>query len=508
MLETYNTSHKQTTNQILLISDQGIIINAESILFNNCIGKHINSLHPFFSSIIKLLSKKNKTFNFECINLEINNTTYTIDATLHCNGGKPAVFIFQDLTKQYILHQLTAQKKNETEIKSQILNYNNIQLQEKEAFRNNFIANFSHEIRMPVNTINGFVRLLENTNLEQSQRYNLNVVKNTNDKLKTMINDILDISKIETGHFSILPIRFNLIEELNTIIQIYSQKCEEKGITLKHAIDPECPKFIIADKYRLAQIINNLIGNAIKFTPAGSIELKAECITKKDDSVTILFSVKDTGIGIAAKQIDSIFKGFYQINNNITNDGTGLGLEITKKLVLALNGEITVESKLGEGSTFLVTLNFKIAKNQKENKKIKKISEETSKNDFKILLAEPYKKDQVKILKIIDKLKNCDVVVVDNGDKVIEELYKSKFNLVILNIKLPSMDGIDTAKHIRHSELELFNKIPITIISNKPSKEEERYCKEHKINSYIGKPFDKKEVIRKIKYIQQKKQAK
>ncbi|WP_290700744.1 ATP-binding protein [Lacinutrix sp.] len=502
MLDSYDNSFKETTNQILLISDKAIIIDTESLLFKDCIGKHIKSLHPFFNSIVDLLPKKNETFNFDCVNLELDNCTYTIDAILHNNGlNEPSVFIFQELTKQYVLYQKAAQRKNLAEIKSQLLDYNNVNLLEKEAFKNSFIANFSHEIKMPVSTINGFVTLLENTNLEQSQRYNLNVIKNTNDKLKTMINDIIDISKIETGRFNILPIRYNILEELNIIIEIYSQKCKEKGLTLNYTIDPECPKYIIADKYRLAQIVNNLIGNAIKFTPSGTIELTANCITKNNDSATLQFSVKDTGVGIDSTQIDSIFNGFYQISNNIINNGNGLGLAITKELVQALDGEINVESKIGEGSTFSVTLNFKIAPNQEEDKVVTKTSKITANNDIKILLAEPLKSNQAKLVEIISKIKNSDIVVVENGDQVVEELHKTAFNLVILNIKMPIMDGLHTARFIRQSDFKLINKIPIVIVSNNPTAAEEHHCKQKRINSYIGKPFNQDEIIRKLKYI-------
>jgi signal transduction histidine kinase/CheY-like chemotaxis protein len=508
MLKNHTIPYKETTNQILIISDEGIIIDAQSILFKNCIGESINNLHPFFFSLTDLLSKKNKTFNFECINIDLDGINYTIDAVLHTNNEKkPSVFVFQELTKQYVLYQKAAQKRNIAEIKSQLLNYNNLILQKKEAFKNNFIANFSHEIKMPLNNINGFVSLLENTNLKQDQRYNLNVIKNTNDKLKAMVNDIIDISKINIDRFTILPIRYNLLEELNIIITMYSLKCEEKGLALNYSIDDECPKYVIADKYRIAQIINNLIGNAIKFTPTGTVTLEVKSISKNDNSTTLMFSVKDTGIGIDSKQIDSIFNSFKQINNSMVNNGAGLGLAITKKLIHALDGKIAVESKIDEGSTFSVTLDFKIAPNQKEDKVITKTSSSTVNNEIKVLLAEPLNVNQEEILNIISKLKVCDVVLVENGDDVIEELYKSTYHLVILNLNLPTMDGMDTARFIRHSDYKNINKLPIVIISENPSKEEESYCKQRGINSYIGKPFNKSEVLRKLKYIIQKKQA-
>ncbi|WP_452224064.1 ATP-binding response regulator [Lacinutrix chionoecetis] len=508
MIEKYNISYKETTNQILLINDTGIIIDSESIIFQNVNNKLISDLHPFFYILIDILPEYNQVFNFECINLQIENKHYTIDATLYTHGkNEPAAFVFHELTKQYVLYQKAAQKRNEAEIKSQLLNQQNNLLEEKETFKNNFITNFSHEIRMPVNTINGFSMLLENTNLEQKQRYNLNIIKDTNDKLKTMINDILDISKIETDQFSIYNMRFNLHEELNILAKIFGKKCEKKHLNFNFNLDTECPKYVVGDKYRLTQIANNLIGNAIKFTQIGTVNLSVSCVTKNNEKATLLLSVEDTGIGIENEQINSIFNGFYQVNNSIDNDGFGLGLAITKKLVYALNGKIELKSEYGKGSTFKVTLDFDIANNQKDTQPTQQHVLEDANQNYKILLAEPLEKNQIEFLNIISKLKNIGVTIVDSGDHVIQKLHQSPFDLVILNLKLPTMDGLDTARYIRHSNLEHFNNIPIVVISENPSKEEEHYCKERRINSYIGKPFNKEEILRKIKYIQQKKQA-
>jgi len=505
MLEDYSNSYKQTTNQILLISDKGIIIAAETLLFKNCVGKPITSLHPFFSSLQPLLTKHNKTFSFECINIKLDKNTYTIDGILNTNTkNKPSVFVFQELTKQYVLFHKATQIKNVSDINAQVLNYSNTALKEREGFKNNFIANFSHEIKMPVNTIYGFASLLETTNLDAIQHSNLNIIKNTNDKLKAMINDIIDISKIETGRFSILKTRYNLLEEINIIIEIYTQKCKEKGLTLNATIDPECPKYVIADKYRLAQIINNLLGNAIKFTPSGTIDFSVKTMPGTNDCAKLEFSIKDTGIGIDSTQIDAIFNGFHQIGNDLSNSGAGLGLAITKNLVQALNGNITVESKIGAGSTFMVTLDFKIATNQNDDKIITKTSKTTIGNPIKILLAEPIHSNQEKLLEIITKLKHTDVVIVENGDEVIEELYKSAFALVILNIKLPTMNGLETARYIRALEIDSISRTPIIITSNAPSKEEENYCKGRGINSYVGKPYNKPELLRKLKYFTKK----
>ncbi|WP_299884753.1 ATP-binding protein [uncultured Lacinutrix sp.] len=506
MLTNYNFFHKKQTNQILLINKQGIIIDSESDLFIDSKGKHLSDLHPFFDTIIPLLNTTNKQYNFDCINLTIGKNTRTVDGILNTED-EHAVFVFQDLTEQYILYQKVAQLRNEAEIKSQLYYHINYLLKEKEAFKDDFIANFTHAIRMPVNTISGFTALLEDSNLEQSQRYNLNIIKNTNEKLRVMINEILDISKIESGHFTINSIRYNLLNEFDEIISIYTKKCEKKGLKLNYKIDEKCPKYVIADKYRLAQIASNLIGNAIKFTEQGSIDLNVVCKTLTKDKATIQFSITDTGIGIEQDQLEVIYKSFYQVSNKIRNDGSGLGLAIVKELVNALDGTIEVNSTLGEGTTFTVTLDFEIDKNQKEDKHITKTNKTTANYEFKILLAEPSKRDQAIFLESVSKSKKFDVVIVETGDDVVEELHKQPFDIAIFNLKLPTMDGLDTARYIRHSDFENFKQIPIMILSKHPSKEEEQYCKQRRINSYLGKPYDKDVLLRKIKYLIKKKQA-
>lgn len=508
MLKDYNTSYKESTNQILIVDKNGLVIDCDSQLFENSKGKKLNNLHPFFISITNLLNTPNKTYNFECINLKLNNLNHSVDLTLHTNKkNENAVIVIQNLTTQYIRYQKVAQNRNEAEIKSQVLDFNNKLLLEKEAFKDNFIANFSHQIKLPLISIDGFVTQLEESNLEQNQRYNLKIIKSTNGRLKTMINDILDISKIEANHFKAYKIRYNLIQELNILAEIYSKKCEEKGLKFVINIDKNCPKYVIADKFRLAQIASNLIGNAIKFTTNGNVTIDVKTIKQNKNKATILFTITDTGIGIEKNHLENIYKSFYQINNNINNDGSGLGLAITKNLIKALNGTINIKSKPEIGTTAKVTLDFKIADNQENEKSKTNIKNTATSNAPKILIAEPLQKEQDLLVKHLTAKQLFNVDVVETGDAVIEALHSKIYDTVILNIKLPTMDGLDTARYIRHSDFSHFNNIPIIIISSKPSTQEEQYCKNKKINSYIGRPYNKAELLRKVKYNVKKKQA-
>ena len=489
MLNEYNTSYRDAVNQIIVINKTGTILDSSSTIFTKIKGKHISDLHPFFETLTALLINDNTTHKFSCINLNINANNYIIDFALKTfKDDDNSVLIFQDLTKQYSAYQKVAQLRNESKIQSEVLAYKNELLEKREVFKNNFIANFSHEIRMPTNTISGSTILLESSNLSQSQLYNLKVIKSSNEKLKYMINDILDLSKIETGYLSVVENELSLIEELETIIDVYTKKCDYKGLTLETEIDKKCPEYVISDKFRLAQIASNLIGNAIKFTNSGSISLKVKLVSKTKNIAKIEFTVKDTGIGIEKNKIDFIFDSFYQINNKQANKGAGLGLAIVKRLAEALNGTVNVTSALGKGSIFTVVLPLKIAQTQERTPMA--LQPKTKKTyDYRVLVGETIKKDQIAISKLLNDTEIYDCVIVDNGDDVINQLHKYKFDIVLLNLRLPKMDGYDVTRYIRFSEFIQFSKIPIIALTDTPSKKEEISCLEKQMNGYISKPY-------------------
>jgi signal transduction histidine kinase/CheY-like chemotaxis protein len=507
MLNQYSTTYRDSVSQIIVINKAGTILDNDTTIFNAINGTHISVLHPFFETITALLTNDNTTHKFNCVNLNINSRNYIVDLSLKTfKEDDNSVLILSDLTKQYNAYQKVAQLRNESEIQSEILAHKNELLKKKEVFKNNFIANFSHEIRMPINTISGSTILLESSNLSQSQLYNLKVIQSTNEKLKYMINDILDLSKIETGFLSILENEINLIDELQTIIDIYAKKCEYKGLTLETEIDRKCPKYVISDKFRLAQVSGNLIGNAIKFTNSGSVSLKVKVISKTKKIAKLEFTVEDTGIGIEKDKIDFIFDSFYQINNKQANKGAGLGLAIVKRLAEALGGTINVTSELDKGSIFTVVLPFKIAQNQvKDSISLQSKTKKTY--DYRVLVGETIKKDQIAISKLLNNSGIYDCVIVDNGDDVINQLHKSKFDIVLLNLRLPKMDGFDIARYIRFSEFIQFSEIPIIAMTDRPNKKEEANCLEKQMNGYIGKPFTDTTVLDVIKNSIQKKRT-
>nr|MBP7400793.1 ATPase [Chitinophagales bacterium] len=274
-------------------------------------------------------------------------------------------FIIYFFTQRRITQSSRIQKwlREKVKEKTKELEEEKERAENSEKAKEQFLANMSHEIRTPLNAIVGLTRLLLEKEPKQDQLKYLNSIKHSSDNLLVIINDILDLSKIEAGKINFEKIDFNIKEELETVVTTFRLNAEEKSIHLDYEIDDNVPAIIIGDPYRLNQIIMNLTSNAIKFTEKGGITIRVSSIDKSEDEVTLQFNVIDTGIGIAANKLNYIFNIFTQETSSTTRrfGGTGLGLSISKRLVELQNGNINVTSELGKGSDFSFTLHFGIS---------------------------------------------------------------------------------------------------------------------------------------------------
>ena len=355
-----------------------------------------------------------------------------------------------------------------------------------------FLASMSHEIRTPLNGIIGMISLLKTTTLNTEQQDILSIINTSGDFLLNIVNDILDFSKIESGEVILEARNLNLYKLLEDIIKLFSFKSSEKSISLVLKIDPKVPQFIIGDQIRLKQILTNLVGNAIKFTHQGMVTLKVDLLDSSADRVNLSFAISDTGIGMTQNEIKQIFTYFRQAEISTTRKygGSGLGLAICKNLCALMGGSIRVESTPNVGSTFFVSLPFDIGEVIKEVDTSQAAL--PSNFDFSrltILLAEDNLINQKVASMTLSRI-GCHYEIVNNGIEAVEAFKRSKWDIILMDIQMPEMDGIEATRIIREEERK--NKVVSSFVAAMTADampETREKCMDAGMNSFISKPF-------------------
>ncbi len=364
-----------------------------------------------------------------------------------------------------------------------------------------FLSNMSHEIRTPMNAIIGFTKVLLKTDLSIKQAEYLNAIKMSGDALIVLINDILDLAKVDAGKMTFEQNPFKLKASIASMLHLFEPKIEEKNLKLIKEYDKRIPDVLLGDPVRLHQIILNLVSNAVKFTSEGSITVSVNLLSEDEDKVKIQFSVKDTGIGIKPEKINGIFENFQQASSGTSRiyGGTGLGLAIVKQLIVPQGGSVSVASTLNEGSDFSFILDFQKT-NATNTTDIEIMEQDTAKKNIRVLVVEDIALNQLLMKTLLDDF-GFERDIASNGKIAIEKLAQNQYDIILMDLQMPEMNGFQATDHIRNV-LKL--DIPIIALTADVTTVDLAKCKAVGMNDYIAKPVDERLLYSKIMALFQK----
>jgi PAS domain S-box-containing protein len=358
-----------------------------------------------------------------------------------------------------------------------------------------FLSNMSHEIRTPMNAIIGFTKVVLKTNLSDKQKEYLNAIKISGDALIVLINDILDLAKVDAGKMTFEQTPFKLAASISAMVHLFEVKIQEKNLELIKNYDHHIPDVLVGDPVRLHQIIINLISNAVKFTTEGAITVSVKLLSEDDEKVNIEFAVSDTGIGIPADKLDHIFENFQQATSGTSRlyGGTGLGLAIVKQLVEPQGGTIHVTSQVDVGSTFSFTLSFQKTKEEAETDSGFAELDAEVKN-IRVLVVEDIAINQLLMKTLLDEF-GFERDLASNGKIAIEKLQTQRYDIILMDLQMPEMNGFDATDYIRN---KMNLKTPIIALTADVTTVDLAKCKAVGMNDYIAKPVDERILYSKI----------
>ena len=402
------------------------------------------------------------------------------------DGTEPYIIGFsQDITERIKIEKELRKNKKDTEEAARAKEF--------------FLANMSHEIRTPLSGLLGIANLLSKTPLNEQQTKYTNLINSSANSLLSIVNDIIDIEKIASGKFDLEHVPFKLEEKVMATVQSFQFKAEEKNVTLSFKSNVADDLVVIGDPSRLGQILNNLLSNALKFTNAGGIYLSVYYYLNDAKSTTLEFEVTDTGIGIKSEKLSDIFNPFVQATADTSRKfgGTGLGLSICKELIEMHGGSISVKSALNVGTTFTFLIPYakgNVGMLKKENSII---PDYKSLQDFRVLVAEDWELNQFLVQYIFESW-GCRVTMVNNGKEALDMAKSKEFDLVLMDIHMPEMDGITATKKIRKLGDNDKASVPIIALTANALKTDHLHYLEAGMNDCVTKPYTEEKLFRVI----------
>jgi PAS domain S-box-containing protein len=375
-------------------------------------------------------------------------------------------------------------------------------------FKDQFLANMSHEIRTPLNGIIGFNKILLRSSLTEKQKEQLTAIKVSSDILLVVINDILDLSKIEAGKMILEKTELKIPHLINSLISTFELRLEEKKQTLQTHYDERIPDWVLGDPIRINQILLNLIANAIKFTNVGgAIRIRVNLLKEEGDTVIIEIKISDTGIGIPEDKIENIFDPFIQSNDNTFRKfgGSGLGLNIVKQLIDLMKGTISVKSELHIGSTFNLTIpliktentTIKIEETVSNNNKLELLEQLKGLEKLKILIVDDMVINQLLAKTIIEGI-GFETALAENGKVAIELLKKNTYDIILMDLQMPEMNGWEATYYIRNKMDTSKSSIPIIALTADVTQKSAAKCIEAGMDEYVSKPINETELLNKV----------
>jgi PAS domain S-box-containing protein len=450
-----------------------------------------------------------------CVERELHfmdrgSRTFEISMTLVQIPGRPLqlLSIFRDVTERKRSAEEIRRAKEAAEAANQDLMSANRYLEETgrlaqemaeraealSAAKGEFLANMSHEVRTPLNGILGMTDLALQTELADEQREYLELVKSSANALMTLVNDILDFSKYEAGKLAFESVEFSLRSVLQDLLRPLALRASRGGLSFESQVDQDVPDLLVGDPLRLGQIVQNLVGNAIKFTEAGKIEVGVRTDLAEGSKIVLRFAVADTGVGIAAEKQKTIFEPFTQADGSTTRKygGTGLGLSIASGLAELMGGRMWLESNPGQGSTFYFTVAFEFPASAPPRQEHKRT--------MRILVAEDNSVNQRLAARLLER-EGHNVAVAASGREALELLGKNEFDLVLMDVQMPDLDGVQATVQIREAERGSGRRVPIVAMTAQTCEADRERCFQAGMDAYVTKPVRITELMSKIEYV-------
>lgn len=482
------------------IDDSGKVLSSDDAIFSMPAGSSVGQLHPFFEGVLPLLSTVKDTLSFPCVNIDNQKIPKIVDVDFVRKGGKLYLLLF-DFTEHYEASQPLVQEKNVASIAKNKLAFEKQLLEAKEEFKNGFLANLNHEIRNPLNNLLGFMELLKETKLDYDQNETLKVMQRTGTHLKILMDDMLDISKIERGVLDIKNVNFNLGHIVNNLHNHFQLKYHDKPVQFNVTLDNKVPKKLIGDPARLNQIMFNLLENAFRNTENGHISMYIKALEKNKKHCKVQFVISDSGAGVPEDKLENIFDSYFQLKvNKLKPLGEGLGLKIVKDLTESLNGTVKVASAVGMGSVFTCVYPFEIRPEGRKTKTVPKGSGILLSK--RILVIEDETTNQMLMMKtFLNNDKGYILEMALNGEHALDLLQSNRYNLVILKSVLTDMKAEVFIEKLRSSEETGIASLPVLVASGSTFKAQQEAVLKAGASAFLPKPYTKNELFKSIEQL-------